>query len=96
MLLQDVVNLDLTRTPLNWMKEQAQQGAKVNIMTKGWAVTNQVTGSPTAGDLAVLTSSGAVMPRPAVASYNIAANPLVGHFRSKVDENTYAKVYVDL
>ncbi len=96
MLLNDVVNLDLTRTPLNWHKDQAQIGSKVTVMTKGWAVTNNVTGTITNGDIAVLTSSGVVQARGTLTSWNQVANPFVGRFRSKADQDGYAKVYVDL
>lgn len=95
-LLNDFVNVDQTRTPINWHKDEAQIGTKATILTKGWVVTNAVTGTPTAGNKAVLASSGYVMPRPAITSWNQVANPLVGQFRSKVDQYGYAKVYFDL
>ena len=51
-LLNDVVNKDLTRTHLNQYKDEVQKGGKVTVLTRGWVVTNNVTGTPTAGALA--------------------------------------------
>lgn len=96
MLLNDFVAVDLTRFPINWHKDQSVSGDKASIMTKGWAVTDQVTGSPAAGNYAVLTSSGQVMPVALGAAWNEAANPKVGRFRSTVDANGFAKLYIDL
>jgi len=35
LLLDEVVDLDLTRTPVNWHKRQANIGDKVSVMKKG-------------------------------------------------------------
>ena len=40
-LLNDVVNKDLTRTHLNQYKDEVQKGGKVTVMTRGWVVTKQ-------------------------------------------------------
>lgn len=94
-LLNDFVNLDLTRTPINWHKDQAQKGSKATILTKGWIVTDQIIGTPNALDYACLTSSGNVT-GVAPGSVNYAANPVVGRFRTKKNEDGFASVYVDL
>ena len=94
-LLNDFVDVDTSRLPVNWMKDQSVIGNKCTIMTKGWAVTNKVIGTPTAGQLAVLASSGSLA-GVAVGTASSANSPLVGLFRSGVDENGFAKVYVDL
>ena len=99
MLLTEFVNVDLTRQSINWHKDQAQIGDKAAIMTKGWAVTDKVVGAPLAGDYAALGSSGTIIPiTPAlfVAGWNKAANPIIGRFRTKVNEDGFARVYVDL
>lgn len=96
MLLNDFVSIDLTRQPINWHKDQAITGSKATIMTKGWAVTDQVTGTPAAGDSAVLCSSGTVTNIAPGAAWNEAAQPFVGRFRSKKNEDGYARIYVDL
>jgi hypothetical protein len=96
-LLTDFVNVDLTRTPINWHKDQAQKGSKAAILTKGWVVTDQVAGTPNAGDYACLTSSGSVTGvAPGTSTYVEAANPKVGRFRTKKNEDGFASVYVDL
>lgn len=100
MLLNDMVNLDLTRQHLNHHKDEVQMGGKVTLGVKGWWVTDQVIGTPAAGDYAVLSSSGKVAAVTAANSltgaWNKAVNPLVGKFWSKLDEDGYAKVFVDL
>lgn len=96
MLINDVVNIDLTRTPINWHKDQVQVGSKVTLVTKGWLVTDQATGTIGAGTDAVLGSSGTIFQKPAIASWNRALNPQIGKFRSNPDQNGFVKVYVDL
>lgn len=96
LLLNEVVNVDQTRFPINWHKDQHQQGDKVTIMTKGWVVTDQITGTPAAGDHAVLSSSGTAATLAPGGTWNEAANPKVGRWRSAKDEAGYAKLYVDL
>ena len=95
MLLTEVVNLDLTRTPINWHKDQVQVGSKVTVMTKGWAVTDQISGTPTVNSFAVLGSSGVVTTYTAT-TWTQEVNPKVGKFRTLKDADGYARVYVDL
>ncbi len=40
LLLNDMVNIDLTRQHLNQHKDEVQKGGKVTLLTKGWVVTN--------------------------------------------------------
>jgi hypothetical protein len=95
MLLDDVVNVDQSRQSVNWHKMQAQIGSKASVATKGWFVTNRITGTPTAGQLAVLGPSGTVS-GVALGTAASAAAPIVGSFRSSKNEDGYAKVYIDL
>jgi hypothetical protein len=95
MLLTDYVNVDQTRQSLNWHKDQAQIGSKASIATKGWFVTNRITGTPAAGNLAVLGPSGTVS-GVAIGTLSSANTPVVGSFRSSKNEDGYAKVYIDL
>jgi hypothetical protein len=53
-LLNDVVDIDLTRQHINWHKDEVQKGGKVAILKKGYVVTDQIEGTPTAGALAFL------------------------------------------
>ena len=97
-LMNDMVNIDLTRQHLNQHKDEVQKGGKVTLLAKGWVVTSNLEGTdPNAGDVAYLAHSGNL------ASSNIGgdstisgARLVVGRFLSDVDEDGYAKVYVDL
>ena len=94
-LLNDVVNLDLTRQHINWHKDEVQKGGKVSILKKGYVVTDQIEGTPTAGALAFMddadTGKFAV-----AASIDDGEYPAVGRFMSTKDEDGYAKVEVNL
>jgi len=94
-ILNDVVNKDLTRTHLNQFKDEVQLGGKVTVMTRGWVVTNNVTGTPKAGDLAYAsetTGEVSTVAATAAASGNLA----LGRFMSRKDADGYAKVYINL
>ena len=99
LLVNDMVNIDLTRQHLNQHKDEVQKGGKVTLLQKGTVVTNNLEGTdPNGGDPAYLAHSG-----------NLAASDLsnddtdddgstrlVGRFLSDVDEDGYAKVFIDL
>ena len=98
-LLNDIVNKDLTRTHLNHFKDEVQLGGKVTILRKGWVVTNKIDGvTVVAGEIAYGSTAGTVgnltnlCPGNAVASGNYA----IGRFLSAKDEDGYAKVEVNL
>lgn len=97
MLMQDMVNIDLTRQHLNWYKDEAQVGQKVRLMLEGWAVTNKIypAVTPTAGAAAYLGHSGLIHTSDVVGASN-SENVAVGRFLSTKDEDGYAKVYVKL
>ena len=59
-LLNDVVNLDLTRQHINFHKDEVQLGGKVAILRKGQVTTNNINGTPAAGQTAYLHSGGNV------------------------------------
>jgi hypothetical protein len=52
-LMNDVVNLDLTRQHINWQKDEVQLGGKVTVLRHGQITTNVIdtgaAGTPTAG-----------------------------------------------
>lgn len=89
-LLNDVVNIDQTRQHLNWHKDEVQQGSKVTILTKGFVVTDQISGTPSAGDVAYLADSGLI------AGTQDGTAPAIGRFLSTLDADGYAKVSVNL
>lgn len=95
-LLNDVVNKDLTRTHLNQYKDEVQKGGKVTVLTRGWVVTDMIETSinPSAGDIAYISASEAGdLTNVAPGSSGSLA---VGRFMSQKDADGYAKVYVNL
>ena len=95
-LLNDVVNKDLTRTHLNHHKNEVQLGGKVTVLRKGWVVTNMITGTPTAGGMAFADTAAAGYIRTDAATAIASGNLAVGRFLSTKDEDGYAKVEVNL
>ena len=100
-LLNDVVNLDLTRQHINWHKDEVQKGGKVSILKKGTIVTDMVKttgagyGTPAAGSIAYVASGDAGYIS-SVASNTNKANLAIGRFLSTADEDGYYKVEVNL
>lgn len=97
-LLNNMVNKDLTRTHLNSQNAEQQKGSKVALMREGWVVTNMIypaTGvlhAPTAGGKAYLGPSGYLT----AYAGDSEEYPEVGRWESTVDEDNYAKVYIKL
>lgn len=94
LLLNDVVNKDLTRTHLNQHKDEVQKGGKVTVLRKGYVVTSNLTGSPAAGDPAYAchVTAGNIRPDSPGSSGVLQ----IGRFLSSKDEDGYAKVEVNL
>ena len=95
-LLNDVVNKDLTRTHLNQYKDEVQQGGKVTVMTRGWVLTNMIEDSidPAAGEIAYVSATEAG-DLTNVAPGN-SGSLAVGRWMSQKDADGYAKLYVNL
>ena len=95
-LLNDVVNKDLTRTHLNQYKDEVQKGGKVTVMTRGQVTTSNIEGSPTAGALAYAsnTTAGHIQVDAGTAAESGAL--CIGRFLSVKDSDGYAKVSVNL
>ncbi len=89
-LMNDVVNKDLTRTHLNQYKDEVQQGGKVTVLRKGYVVTNAIDGSPVAGSGAYV--SGSVAGNVSM----VVSGTKIGAFLSSKDEDGYCKVEVNL
>ena len=100
MLLNDMVNYDLTKQHINWHRDEVQQGGKLTLGLRGWWVTNKIIGTPAAGDRAVLSNSGFVQnvsqQKFLLGQYDPTNNPPVGRFGSTLDEDGYALVRVEL
>jgi hypothetical protein len=95
-LLNDVVDIDLTRQHINWHKDEVQKGGKVAILKKGYVVTDQIAGTPTIGELAYVDDAAA---NGLIATDAAAADGdrnVIGRFMSTLDEDGYAKVEVNL
>jgi|TARA_B100000085_G_scaffold162309_1_gene147664 hypothetical protein len=97
-LLNDVVNKDLTRTHLNQYKDEVQKGGKVTVLTRGWVVTNMIDGTVGPGDLAYASDAGGTAGYLSNSAANAAGsgNLAVGRFMSAKDADGYAKVFVNL
>ena len=95
-LLNDVVNKDLTRTHLNQHKDEVQQGGKVTVLPRGWVVTDKITGTPTPGAVAYASTTGTIGVVAAPGSITASGNLAIGRFMSRKDADGYAKAYVNL
>ena len=96
LLLNDMVSIDLTRQHLNQHKDEVQKGGKVTLLQKGWVVTSSLEGTdPNGGDLAYLAHSGNIAASN-IGGDDAAAEMVIGRFLSDVDEDGYAKVFIDL
>lgn len=93
-LLNDVVNKDLTRTHLNQFKDEVQRGGKVTVLRKGYVVTNNITGNALAGSGAYVCHVNAGNLR--VDSPALSGHLLVGRFLTSKDADGYAKVEINL
>jgi hypothetical protein len=89
LLLNDVVNLDLTRQHINWHKDEVQIGSKVTLLRQGQVTTNKVTGTPTIGADAYYGASGVLT----ITSTN---STKVGRFLSTKDADGYIKVDINI
>lgn len=88
-LLNDVVNLDLTRQHINWHKDEVQVGGKVTLLRVGQVTTNLINGNPSAGNAAYVGPSGTI----STTSTNAVK---IGTFLSGKDADGYAKVSVNI
>lgn len=101
-LMNDMVNLDLTRQHINWHKDEVQKGGKVTIWSKGTVVTNMIYPgqTPTAGQPAWVAHSGYIAPSDLTSGSDNGTDGTtrrrVGRFLSTKDEDGYAKVAINL
>ena len=89
-LMNDVVDIDQTRQHLNWHKNEVQKGGKVTILTKGVVVTDQISGTPTAGQVAYVADSGLI------AGTQDGDSSAIGRFLSTKDADGFCKVSINL
>lgn len=91
LLLNDVVNIDLTRQHINWFKDEVQVGGKVIVLRQGQVTTNMLESvTPTIGQDAYCGVSGLLtnaLPTSGVK---------VGRFLSTKDPDGYVKVDINI
>ena len=88
LLLNDVVDLDLTRQHINFAKDEVQKGGKVLLLRRGTVVTDNVAGTPAAGAKAYFTSDAKIT--------SAAGSAQIGRFLSAKDADGYAKVEINI
>ena len=90
-LLNDVVDYDLTRQHINWYRDETQKGGKVTLLRNGQVTTNMLVAgiTPAAGDDAYVGVSGLI-------GTDDTNSVKVGQFLSGKDTDGYAKVSVNL
>ena len=91
LLLNDVVNLDLTRQHINFAKDEMQKGGKVTLLRIGTVVTDQISGAITMGEQAHFTDGGTLC-----SSTASSTSAVVGRWLSKKDADGYAKVAINI
>lgn len=89
-LLNDVVDLDLTRQHINWHKDEVQKGGKVTVLRNGQVTTSNINGDPAAGQVAYLHNNGDI------SATQISGAVAVGQFLSAKDSDGYAKVSINV
>ena len=91
-LLNDVVDLDLTRQHINWHKDEVQKGGKVTLLRIGQVTTNSLVGSivPGPGSGAYVGANGLIGTSAASGCVQI------GTFLSNKDDYCYAKVSINI
>ena len=91
LLLNDVVDLDLTRQHINFAKDEVQKGSKVLSLRRGTVVTVNVAGTPAAGAKAYFDDNAKIT--------TVGGGPnttQIGRFLSKTDADGYAKVEINI
>lgn len=90
-LMNDVVNLDLTRTHLNQHQDEVQLNGKVTVLRNGYITTNLIVAgdNPVAGNPAHWTTSGEF-------TSSTTTSRRVGQFMSSRDSDGYVKVGISI
>ena len=91
LLLNDVVNLDLTRQHINYAKDEVQKGSKVLLLRRGFVVTDQISGAITMREPAHWMGGGQLCSATANS-----ASVQVGRWLSKKDADGFAKVEINI
>ena len=91
LLLNDVVDLDLTRQHINWHRDEVQVGSKVALLRRGQVTTNMLVSgvTPAAGSDAYYGADGKLT----TSSTN---SVKVGRFLGAKDTDGYVKVDINI
>jgi len=97
LLLNEMVNIDLTRQHINFHKDEVQKGSKVTLLRKGWVVTDHIYPghTPAIGGLAYVNHSG-YLGTAGPGAGGVLEEGIVGRFLSTKDEDGYVKVEINL
>lgn len=89
-LMNDVVNLDLTRQHINWHQDEVQVGNKVDVLRQGFIRTNMLKSgdTPTAGDAAHFAVNGEFT--------TTTTSDQVGVFVSQADAEGYVEIEINM
>lgn len=93
LLMNDIVNVDLTRYHINFQKDEVPVNYRVTLLRKGRVTTDALVSgqSPTYGQTAYLSANGQVTPTVS-STGGVAATPKVGTFLGAKDENGFVTV----
>jgi len=91
LLLNDVVNLDLTRQHINWHRDEVQVGSKVTLLRQGQVTTDLVASgvTPTIGADVYYGADGKL-------TTDDTNSVKVGRFLSTLDADGYVKVDINI
>jgi hypothetical protein len=91
LLLNDVVNLDLTRQHINWHRDEVQAGSKVTLLRQGQVTTDMVASGvvPTIGADVYYGDDGKL-------TTDDTDSVKVGRFLSTLDTDGYVKVDINI
>lgn len=95
LLLHEVANINESLFHRNWNLEQMLVNERCTMGKKGQWSTDQISGSPTRGDTAYLTTNGDFTPTMS-ATGGLVATPKAGVFRGAKDQNGYAEIDFNL
>ncbi len=90
LLLNDMVNYNLTKQHVNKHKDEMQVGGKCTLLRRGFVVTNVISGDPSAFDKAYYDNTGKLT------ATDPGSGPEVGRFLSSKDADGYAKVDINI
>ena len=91
LLLNDVVNIDLTRQHINYHQDEVQQGGKVLLLRRGAVVTDQISGTPVIGEQVHFALDGTL-----TTASEESTSDQVGRWLSTKDPDGYAKVEINI